>query len=55
MFRMRERLRTVLFVVSLGACAVSPAAAFAATALTVGGSVQQVYVTGAQPGESLCW
>ena len=54
MFRMREQLRAVLFVVTLLTTSVaSPAAASAATALAVGGSVQQVYVTGAPPGEIL--
>ena len=54
MLRMRERLRTALFVVALvTACGTWPAAASAATALVAGGSVQQVYVTGARPGESL--
>ena len=54
MLRMRERLRTALFVVALAtACVTWPAAASAATALVVGGSVQQVYATGARPGERL--
>ena len=54
MFRMRERLRTTLFLVTLAAAGLaSQATASAATRLVVGGSVQQVYVTGARPGEKL--
>jgi predicted acyl esterase len=54
MFRMRERLGTALLVVTLlAACAVMPSVASAAGQLAVGGSVQQVYVTGARPGERL--
>ena len=54
MFRMRERLRTTLFLVTLAATGLaSEATASAATRLVVGGSVQQVYVTGARPGERL--
>jgi uncharacterized protein len=54
MSRMRERLRTTLFLVTLAAsCLASQATASAATRLVVGGSVQQVYVTGARPGEKL--
>jgi uncharacterized protein len=51
MFRVRGQ---VLFVVALVAAFVAlPAAATAATGLVAGGSVQQVYVTGARPGEKL--
>jgi hypothetical protein len=54
MFRVPERLRTALFVVALGTAWLAwPAAAAASTGLVAGGSVQQVYVTGARPGESL--
>ncbi len=55
MFGMRERLRGALFSAPLVAVclAVAPAAcaASAAARLTVGGSVQQVYVTGAPAGQ----
>ena len=52
MFTMRRRLTTAVLVAALlMACAALPAGASAAPALAVGGSVQQVYVTGAQPGE----
>jgi uncharacterized protein len=52
MFRMREQLTTALFVVTVvTACVAWPATAAAATRLTVGGSVQQVYVTGARASE----
>jgi len=54
MFGMRKQLRTALLVVTLvAAYAAWPAAASAATGLVARGSVQQVYVTGAQPGEKL--
>jgi uncharacterized protein len=44
----------MLFLVTLvAACLASPATASAATGLVAGGSVQQVYVTGARPGEEL--
>jgi len=49
MFRMRERLTVALFVTAVFAAA--PAAALAR--LEEGGSVQQVFVTGASPGERL--
>jgi len=49
MFRMRERLTVALFVTAV--FAVAPAAALAR--LKDGGSVRQVYVTGASPGERL--
>ena len=51
MFRMGERLRIGVLVGML--LAAIPATASAATHLGVGGSVQQVYVTGAHPGERL--
>ena len=56
MFGMRERLRGALFLAtllagSLAACLAITATASAATTLTAGGSVQQVYVTGARAGE----
>jgi len=51
MFRMRERVRTGLLVGAL--VAAMPATASAAPRLAVGGSVQQVYVTGAHRGERL--
>ncbi len=56
MFGMRERVRGALALgVVLVACAAVPATASAAAAvrLRVGGSVNQVYVTGARPGERL--
>jgi predicted acyl esterase len=54
MFRMRELPRMALFFVTLlAACMASQASAAAATRLVAGGSVQQVYVTGARPGEKL--
>ncbi|HEV3388676.1 MAG TPA: CocE/NonD family hydrolase, partial [Solirubrobacteraceae bacterium] len=49
MFRIPERLMVALLVTAV--LAVAPAAALAR--LTAGGSVQQVYVTGASPGERL--
>src|ERR1700747_736705 len=49
MVRMLERLAVALFVTAV--FAVAPAAALAR--LQDGGSVQQVYVTGAAPGERL--
>jgi len=56
MFGMRERLRGALFSATvlatlLVACLAVAATASAATVLTPGGSVQQVYVTGARAGE----
>ena len=59
MFRMREQLRAALLVAAMVACAAlpasalgaSPAGASAAAHLAVGGSVEQVYVTGARSGE----
>ena len=56
MFGMRERLRGALFSATvlatlLVACLAAAATASAATVLTPGGSVQQVYVTGARAGE----
>jgi len=56
MFGMRERLRgalllATLLVASLTACLAMTATASAATTLVPGGSVQQVYVTGAHAGE----
>ena len=52
MFGMRERLGVVVVTAILLAAFVTlPATASAARALTVGGSVQQVYVTGAHAGE----
>ena len=54
MFRMREQLISALFAVTVVIAAlVSPATAAAATPLVAGGSVQQVYVTGARSGEKL--
>jgi hypothetical protein len=54
MFGMRERLRGALFSATLvAACVAVAATASAATGLEVGGSVQQVYVTGARGGESV--
>ena len=49
MFRIPERLMVALLVTAV--FAVAPATALAR--LTAGGSVQQVYVTGASPGERL--
>jgi uncharacterized protein len=56
MFGMRERLRgalllATLLAASLAVCLAMTATASAATALVPGGSVQQVYVTGARAGE----
>ena len=52
MFGMRERLRGALFSATLVAvCVAMAATASAATRLKVGGSVQQVYVTGAPAGQ----
>ncbi len=52
MFGMRERLRaTVVMAAMLAACLAVAATASAAATLTPGGSVQQVYVTGARAGE----
>jgi uncharacterized protein len=54
MSRTRERLRTTRLLVTLAAaCLASQATASAATRLVAGGSVQQVYVTGARSGEKL--
>ena len=54
MSRMREHLISALVVVTvMTACIAWPASAAAATGLVAGGSVQQVYVTGARPGEKL--
>jgi uncharacterized protein len=52
MFGMGEHVRAaILTAMLLAACAATAGPASAATRLTVGGSVQQVYVTGAPAGE----
>ena len=51
--RYRKRAIGLLLPVALAIAAISPSGASAANSLSVHGSVNQVYVTGAQPGTSL--